>query len=174
MIEAVVGQALRLELSLTDRVTTRFPRAIVYNELNAAIATIDLAHVADGLYAGSWTPTTTGQRSIHYTTFSDVPRTSVDATYESVVDHLVVRALDQDVSFQKILGHLGENIRDDVLTYDANNRPLTFRRRLFATKAAAMASTPGGVGEGEIFTVLGSATHFDVARWETLLRTLEP
>lgn len=174
MIETVVGQPLLLQLSLTDGVTDRYPRARVYNELDAVIATVDLHHVDGGLYHGSWTPSVIGRRSIRYTIYSDVGHTAVDLTYERVVEHCRVTQYDPDLSFQKLFGYSGENVRDDVLTYDANNRPLTFRRRIFASKAAALASTPGGTGEGEIATILGSAQHFDAARWETLLRTLEP
>ena len=173
MIEAVISQPLLLELALTDGVSSKFPRAKVYTDIGALVATIDLPHIASGLYQGTWTPSTTGQFNVHYTVFSDAGHTIADVTYERVADHVLVRALDQDLAFRKLLGHHGENTRDDVLTYDANNRPLTFRRRVFASKAAALASTAGGTGEGEILTVSGAATHFDAARWETLLRVLE-
>lgn len=173
MIEGVVGQALLLELSLSDGSAAKYPRARIYDATGALQTTVDLTHVSGGLYRGSWAVPVLGQYVAHYTVYADAPHTVVDATYDRVLDHLLIRALDQDTVFQKVLGHLGENVRDDVLTYDVNNRPLTFRRRIFASKAAALASTPGGTGEGEIVTVLGAAAHFDAAKWETLLRTLE-
>jgi len=70
------------------------------------------------------------------------------------------------------LGNAGGQVRDDALTYDANDRPLTLRRRIFPDAATANASTPGATGEGELVTVTISATHVDAAQWSTLLRTI--
>jgi hypothetical protein len=174
MIEGVVGQTLLLDLMLTDGDFSKYPRAAIFDAVGFLVTIIDLVHVSAGLYQISWVPTTAGHYSIRYVIYADPAHTTVDVSYERSADHVLIRALDQDTAFQKVLGHLGENVRDDVLTYDSNSRPLTFRRRIFPTRAAANASTPGGTGEGEIFTILGSSAHFDAARWETLLRTLEP
>lgn len=173
MIEGVVGQALLIEASLSDAATAKFPRAIIYDELTAVATTVDLVHVANGMYFGSWTPAAVGAFVEHFTVFSDSGHTVIDPEYERRSTPVLVRAVNQDTAFQKILGHLGENVRDDALSYDVNNRPLTMRRRIFATKAAAIASTPGGTGEGEIVTITGSAAHFDAAKWSSLLSILE-
>lgn len=174
MIEGVVGSPLLLEVALADGVETRFPRARIYDAAGVFQIDVDLTHTADGFYQGLWTAGPAAQYVAHYTVFSDAPRTVVDPSYDRVLDHIQIRALDQDFSFQKLLGHLGENMRDDVLTYDINSRPLTMRRRIFATKAAALASTPGSTGEGEILTITVAAAHIDAAKWETLVMVREP
>ncbi len=174
MIEGIVATPLLLEVALSDGAAASFPRVRLYDSLGVLVTTVDAVHVANGLYRATWTPFASGDYAAHFIVYTDAGHTALDATYDRVVDHVLVRKLDQDTVFQKLLGHLGENVRDDVLSYDGNNRPLSFRRRIFATKAAAIASTPGGTGEGEIFTVVGSALHFDAAKWETLVRTLEP
>lgn len=173
MIEGVLGESLVLGLGLSDGAVDKFPRAEVYDGAGALVATVDLVHAANGMYRAAYAPAAAGRFSVHLRVYSDAPRTTIAGQYERVLEDLTVRAISQDVAFAKILGHLGENVRDDVLTYDANKRPLTFRRRIFASKGDAIASTPGGTGEGEIVTVLGSSSHFDSARWESLLRTLE-
>ena len=95
----------------------------------------------------------------------------VDAIFdESLSGHLGAGTAGQALA--AAFGNAGGNVRDDALTYDANNRPLTLRRRIFPDAATANASTPGGVGEGEIITVTISATQIDAAKWETLLRTI--
>lgn len=95
----------------------------------------------------------------------------VDAIFdESLAGHLATGTAGQALA--AAFGNAGGNVRDDALTYDANDRPLTLRRRIFPDAATANASTPGGVGEGEIMTVTISATQIDAAKWETLLRTV--
>jgi len=95
----------------------------------------------------------------------------VDAIFdESLAGHLATGTAGQALA--AAFGNAGGNVRDDALTYDANNRPLTLRRRIFPDAATANASTPGGVGEGELITVTMSAVQIDAAKWETLLRTI--
>lgn len=170
-----MGQPVLLELVLVDRATGKYPRAKILDEVGVQLALVLLSPspAVPWSYQGAWTPSDPGQVTAVYEVFQDAGHT-VPTTHEPGQDPIRVHALGQDLSFQKLLGHLGENVRDDVLSYDANARPLTFRRRIFPTKALADASTPGGAGEGEIVTVVGAATHFDAARWETLLRTLSP
>jgi hypothetical protein len=176
MIEGYVGEAILLELVLADRATGKYPRARVLDASGVQLGgTIPLSpSPATGwAYWGAWTPSSAGQFFVVYDTFDDAGFT-VLSIHEPGEDHLLIHDIQQDLGFRKTLGHLGENVRDDVLSYDLNNRPLTFRRRIFATQAAANLSTPGGSGEGEIATVIGSAIHYDAARWETLVRTLTP
>lgn len=175
-MEGYVGQPVLLELVLADRATGKFPRARVLDAAGVQIGTPVplLPSPATGwAYGGAWTPTDAGQYAVVFDTYDDAGFTTL-SIHESAEEIVRVFAVEQDAAFRKALGHLGENVRDDVLAYDANSRPLTFRRRIFASKAAADASTPGGTGEGEIATVVGSAMHFDPARWETLLRTVLP
>ena len=95
----------------------------------------------------------------------------VDAIFdESLAGHLATGTAGQALA--AAFGNAGGNVRDDALTYDANDRPLTLRRRIFPDAATANASTPGGVGEGELITVTMSAVQIDAAKWETLLRTI--
>jgi hypothetical protein len=95
----------------------------------------------------------------------------VDAIFdESLAGHLGAGTAGQALA--AAFGNAGGNVRDDALTYDANDRPLTLRRRIFPDAATANASTPGGVGEGELITVTMSAVQIDAAKWETLLRTI--
>ena len=95
----------------------------------------------------------------------------VDAIFdEPLAGHLGTGTAGQALA--AAFGNAGGNVRDDALTYDANDRPLTLRRRIFPDAATASASTPGGIGEGEVITVTIAATQIDAAKWETLLRTI--
>lgn len=100
----------------------------------------------------------------------DLNSTAVDAIW----DELITGAAPAGSAREALLlaaGDGGLNVRDDALTYDGNDRPLTLRRRIFADAATANASTPGGTGEGEIATVTISATHVTASQWQSLLRT---
>ena len=176
MTEGYVGLPVLLELALIDRATGKFPRARITDDAGVQIGVpVNLSPTPPmaWVYTGTWIPPAAGQYSATFETYNDAGFTTL-STHEPAIEHLLIHRLEQDATFQKLLGHSGENVRDDVLAYDANMRPLTFRRRIFPDKATADASTPGGTGEGEIATVVGAATHFDAARWETLLRTLSP
>lgn len=175
MGEAAVGVPVLLELATADRATGLFARAAITDEAGDLVTAVSLtaSSFADWLYVAAWTPTLRGDFSVTYEVFQDALFT-VPTEHEPAVDHILVRSAPLDTSLSRVLGHLGENVRDDVLGYDANNRPLSFRRRIFPDKATADASTPGGSGEGEVATIQGLATHFDPARWETLLRTVTP
>ncbi len=87
---------------------------------------------------------------------------------EPAADHVMAGSIGEAILLAS--GHAGLHVRDDALTWDANDRPLGFRRRIFPDRATAEASTPGGTGEGEIATILVDATHITAARWESLLR----
>jgi len=175
-VEGYVGQPVLLELALADRASGKYPRARIFDssgvQLGVPIPMVPVPAVS-GLYRASWVSGAAGQYSAFYDVYADAGFTVME-DYEPGLDMVRVHVTDPDVGFQRTLGHLGENVRDDVLGYDANNRPLSFRRRIFPDKATADASTPGGTGEGEIATIVGAAAHFDPARWETLLRTVLP
>jgi hypothetical protein len=159
MIEAITGEPI--------------PLATIYNAANTVVAVVDLLHVAGGLYRALHTPANAGHYCVQYVIFSDAGRTVISIGFERTSETMLVRGTNPDIAFSRILGHLGENVRDDVLSYDPNNRPLLIRRRIFASKAVAEASTIGGLGEGEICVITGTAEHFDALKWESLLRVKE-
>ncbi len=91
MIEAVTGASLVLELVLADGSTTRFPRATVYDSAGALHATVNLTHVATGLYQGSYTPAVAGHFSAIFIVYTDAGHTTVANQYDREAEHILVR-----------------------------------------------------------------------------------
>lgn len=176
MLIGYTGVAVTLRLVLGDRTVDKYPRARVCDSSGVIVGSaINMTAVGSfsGLYTCTFTPAAAGQFTVMFDVYSDSGHTTL--VYEPAIEPLRVYDLDLDTVLGRLLGHAGENVRDDVLTTDpVTGQPLTFRRRLFATKAAANASTPGGTGEGEIATFTCSATYSDAIHWDTFLRVKEP
>jgi hypothetical protein len=100
--------------------------------------------------------------------FLSLPAIADYVLEEPVADHYAAGSVGEALLIAA--GHAGLAVRDDALSWDANDRPLGFRRRIFPDSATAAASTPGGTGEGEIATIIVDASHVNAARWESLLR----
>ena len=179
MIEAETGGDVLLTLALKDGSTGEAPTAQVVDDTGTPIAgsPFAMSDRGDGLYQATLTAPASGDYSVLFET----------SGFETVSEQLRVRApivdqiLDEPAALHITAGTIGEalvlagghaglQVRDDALTYDANNRPLSLRRRIFPDAATANASTPGGTGEGEIVTLTIDATHIDAARWQSLLR----
>lgn len=92
MIQGFVEDSLLLELMLADGDTGMFPRATVYNDAGALQATIDLTHVALGLYQGLWTSPTAGHFSVAFVVYSNSGHTTVSNKYDRTAEHVLVVA----------------------------------------------------------------------------------
>jgi len=110
MIEVITGDTVLLELVLADGDTTRFPQAEVYDNAGAAIVAspVNLSHVADGLYQGTFTAPAVGGYSIIYITYSDVGHTTLVGNIERVSEHMrVTNAVQDDVWTEALPGAFG-------------------------------------------------------------------
>ena len=190
MILGVVSQPVLLTLVLADEAAGFFPQVTVYDDTGAIdTGPIDMSDRGGGLYQATITASATaGDFSAVFLTYQDALHTT-RSEHEAATEQLRIEdwqavtdaVLDESLSAHLGAGSVGEallaafgdaggHVRDDALTYDGNSRPLTLRRRIFASAAAAAASTPGSTGEGEIMTITISAAHVDAAEWQTLLR----
>jgi hypothetical protein len=175
LLLAAPSVPVRLSLTLEDLDATKYPRARVYNSLDALIATLDLSHIADGRYAASYTvPPTPGKFVVHYAVYADPARTLIDPTHGADEDRIISdfsSSLSADVwnvarssagvagsfgeAVKLLLGSIGKaNYRIDNMVYNPTTSfMLSCRIRVFPDSATASASTPGGVAEGEIYTM---------------------
>ncbi len=169
MIQAPPDQALVLSMQATDEATGLFPQAAIYNAAGSLVTTITLTHVAAGLYQGTWAAPALGLYAAIFRSYTDAGHT-IRSSHETAQEDVLI-AEDVSALTARLLAHAGENIRDDSLAFDTNGRLTSARRRIFPDEATALASTPGGTGEGETATITITATHLDGVRWESLLRT---
>lgn len=80
-----------------------------------------------------------------------LPSNVADAVWDAMqADHTLAGSF--GLLLQRIVALQKENYYIDNMTYNTQGLMLTGRIRLFTTKAAALAATPGGSGEGEFAT----------------------
>lgn len=86
-----VNQVYPVRLQLADGNTAQYPRAVVYNLAGTLIATLDLAHIANGLYGVDYTFLNVGFHTITHIVYSDSNHTTL-AAYDRSVDEVLVSA----------------------------------------------------------------------------------
>ncbi len=98
MINGIVEDQLLLELKLADGDTTKFPQVIVYTDAGATEATVNLSHVANGIYQGTYTPNNEGHFSASYIVYNDGAHTQVANKYDRVGEHIRILPPDGRIS----------------------------------------------------------------------------
>lgn len=169
MLLGTVGQPLLLEIVLNDRATTVFPRAKVIDQASGLVTTLPMlpCPVFAGLYQATWASPVAGHYSIPFEVFADNGFTEL-TDHDPDVEHARI-VTDFELALLKLLAHQGENVRDEVLTPDVSSgRPLSARRKLYATRADALADV------NVVATVDVSATYATASSWNELVRTLTP
>jgi hypothetical protein len=167
MILGTVAKPLLLELVLADRDPSKFPRVTIYTAAGAPLLPIAMTAVPGfaGLYQASWPVPTQGHFTAAFEVFDDAGFTSL-SDHEPGVEHVRV-VTDFELALLKLLAHQGENVRDEVLTADpGTGRPLTARRKLYATKADALADV------NVIATIDVTAAYPGPSTWDELVRVL--
>ena len=91
VITGIIGDALLLELGLSDGNVGKFPRVTLYAADTALEATVDLVHTAAGMYQGTYVPAALGHFSASYIVYNEVGRTTIATEYEQTADHVFVR-----------------------------------------------------------------------------------
>lgn len=82
-MEVTPGIQTVLRLTLADGATGKFPRAFVYDPSGSLDDTVDLSHVANGMYENNWTPPldVVGQYTAVFIVYSDSGHTIIDVSY---------------------------------------------------------------------------------------------
>lgn len=91
MSTSTVNQIYPVRLQLSDGNTAQYPRAVVYNSAGTLIATLNLNHIANGLYGVDYTFLNVGFYTITHIVYSDVNHTTL-ASYDRSFDEVTVVA----------------------------------------------------------------------------------
>lgn len=107
MIQVKVGTAWPLELQLGDGSAIKFPVANVYAAISGVpIATVNLTHLAGGMYGGTYTFAAAGEFFVQYVVYTDVAHTILDPTYDIVLEDVLSQSNDLDSIPASILNAL--------------------------------------------------------------------
>lgn len=83
----IVGQTVPIAMQLFDGATGKYPRAVVRNNSGTTLATVDLAHLASGLYQyNSYVMTDVPYITVQYIVYSDSGHTTIDTNYGYVCE----------------------------------------------------------------------------------------
>lgn len=150
MILITTNEATTLAMVAADGRTDLYGRAVVYDSLGGVTATVDLTHVAGGLYQASYTPTVSGYYQVVYRMYFDALRTQ-DAGYEVQGETLDVSNFRTNII--RLLGLVHENALIDQTVYDGDGNLTSARVRLYdsaANAASASAASPAAYNTGKI------------------------
>ena len=177
MLTAGPSSSLGVSLTLEDGNTGQYPNVQLVDSTGSLIGSpVNLDHAHDGTYVGviPALPASTGYYHLHFAVWTDVSRTVASSIYgrdnetlliqtqtadiagqvweENLADHLVSGTMGHAIALLKGIS-AKSNMRFDNAVYDSNGFMTSARIRVFADSTSASASTPGGTGEGEIFTL---------------------
>jgi hypothetical protein len=152
MLLATVNEPVTLSMLASDARADLFGQVRVYNSSNTLVATINLNHMAEGVYTAQYTPTVEGYFNLAFQLYFDAGRT-IDAGYERQGEILDVNSFRTNIL--KNLGLDHENTVVDQQTYDVDGNLQTARIRAYdsatnATNAAAV--SPSSYNTGLKFT----------------------
>ena len=159
MLLATVNEAVTLSMLASDGRTDLHGQARVYNSTGALVATVNLSHIAEGLYQSNYTPNTEGFFQVVYQLYFDSGHT-VDAGYDHQGETLDVNSFRTNIL--RILGLLHENAVVDQQSYDSDGNLTQARIRSYNSAINAQnasAVSPNTYNTGLLFTWQVDATY---------------
>ena len=137
-MHATTNESVPLRIVTSDGRTDLFGRAYVYSAA-VLIETIDLPHLADGMYGSSFTPTSDGYLSVLYKLFTDAGHT-IPGPYGTEAETIEVDSLKTNIL--RVLGLLHHNSAIDQQIYNLAGNMTSSRVRAYDSSVNAEA---GGV-----------------------------
>lgn len=159
MLLATVNEPITLSMLAADGRIDLYGQGRIYNSAGSLVTTVNLSHVAEGLYQVQYTPSTQGYFQVALQFYFDPART-IDAGYERQGETLDVNSFRTNIL--RILGLMHENSLIDQNTFDVNGNLLSARVRVYDTLAnmtAAKAIAPAAYVTGQLFEYSVSASY---------------
>lgn len=173
MSHAIVSEVYPLRAQYGDANAGVYPRAFVYNSSGSLVSTVDLVHIAGGLYGANIVFSSEGYYSVVYVTYSDAPRTVVLDSYDREAEQVEARARISDEVWNALVedhlaaestgeglaivrGLLQHNYILDETAYNSRGLLVGGRIRIFRNKA----DTDAGTNPIVVFTISGEAEDY--------------
>lgn len=115
MGHVTVNTAYPLRLQMADGNTAVYPRGVVYNSAGGVVTTIDLTHLAAGLYTASYTFVTTGHFTISFAVYSDSGHTTLAAYDRDAEDVEVTVSVSAELWDALVEDHLGTDSMGEAM-----------------------------------------------------------
>lgn len=106
-MKVVEGEILPIELQIENNNSTKFPQAILRNELNSIIGTVNLSHIDDGLYKPSVNFSMTSAKfiAVQYLIYDDAARTIISTDVGSATEIFIRESVHEITWDEPILDH---------------------------------------------------------------------
>ena len=158
-MEATLNSPVLLSVLLSDGNTALYAQARLYNSLGSLVNTVDLPHVAEGMYQAEFTPNIEGYFSVVYSFYADSGY-SVPANYDKMGETLDVNSFRTNIL--RLLGLQQENSLIDAQVTDVDGNLTSARLRCYNNRAntvAAAAISPATYSTGLLFSYDVSASY---------------
>ena len=149
---ASAGDIVPITLFLDDEDTTKFPRAKVFDSAGnpTPLAIVDLLHVAEGLYRGTWTIPSRDKFFLKFNVFVDSARTIKDLLHRPVAQCLIADLKDPptvslSVAYDDSIGELRMHawlFRDGAAVLDGTSASVTIFNQDGTTLLTSTAGVP--------------------------------
>jgi len=136
MMHATTNEPVPLRVVTSDGITTLFGRAYIYSSA-ILIDTIDLPHIADGMYGASYVPTDDGYLSVIYKLFTDAGHTIL-GPYGVEAETIEVNSIKTNIL--RLLGLLHHNSVIDQQIYNISGSMTSSRIRSYDSPTNAIAA----------------------------------
>jgi hypothetical protein len=149
----------------SDGNTALYPRIHIYNSAGSVVATLNLTHVAEGMYTSSWTPALEGWFTAVGNFYSDSGHTTLDTNYLGAQEDIYVSSIKDKIT--RLLGLVQENTVMDNQVYDISGNLTSSRVRTYDTKAHAQAA--GVTGLVATYTMTASYSGSQLTNYSVVL-----
>lgn len=169
-MEAAPGIQTVLRLTLADGNDGKYPRVFVYNPADGLDDTVDLDHVANGMYSGLWTPPSSvvGAYTGVFVVYQNTGRTVVANRYDRIQETINVHDRNRLLGIIKGLLHDNGVLDQEVYghTFEGQKYLTSARLRTYDTKANAQAA--GATGLIDTYTLTGTYSDDEQVSWEVV------
>ena len=141
MLVAHINEPIQFRAVVADGNAGLFPRARFYDSAGTLVTTLNLTHLAEGVYGASYAAATEGYFTVMVEYFSDSGHTT-EAAYLRTSEDLEVSSEKSNIA--RLLGLSQSNVVIDNQTYSANNL-ISARIRTYDTKTHALAAGVTGL-----------------------------
>lgn len=142
MLRATLNESIPIQVQVSDGSEALYAQAKVYDSVGGLEDTINLSHIAGGLYGSERTFITEGYYTVVYKLYTDSGYLSAATEYD--IEAEMIEANSDKTNIVRLLGLTHDNCVWDDHVYDSDGNLLTARLRHYDSKANA--DVAGAIG----------------------------